>query len=180
MTGSQAPYQDPEAFRQLYDHTHLVIFRFIYGLHGGPQQEVEDLTADTFLRAWKARQRFSGTEQAAIAWLIRIARNLVIDLHRRKKSRGSEQQFDDIYQAAPEASPEDQLAFRQQLEVAWNLLQTLPDEQREIIVLRFMLDWPVNRIAEHLGILENTVSVTMRRSLIRMRKQMQVEVKINE
>jgi len=180
MTGSQAPYQDAEAFRQLYTRTHLIVFRFVYGLHSGPQQEVEDLTAETFLRAWKARQRFNGTKDAAIGWLIRIARNLVIDMHRRKMTHGAELQFDENYLATSEAGPEDQLAFRQQMEVAWNLLHTLPDEQREIIVLRYMLDWPVNRIAEHMGMLENTVSVTMRRSLIRLRKQMQVDVEIND
>jgi len=90
MPSRHAPLAEAEAFAELYQRTHLVVFRYIYGLNGGPQQEVEDLTAETFIRAWKARQRFDGGEKAALSWLLRIARNLVIDAHRRTKVRGVE------------------------------------------------------------------------------------------
>ena len=81
------PLQSVEAFDQLYQSTHLIIFRYIYGLHGGSQEDVEDLTANTFTRAWKARSRFNGDPSAAIGWLLKIARNLVIDDYRRRKIR---------------------------------------------------------------------------------------------
>src|SRR5512147_1960317 len=70
-------------FRALYEHNRLSVFRYIYGLTGGPQDAVEDLTAETFLRAWKARHRFEGDLESAIGWLIRIAKRLVIDDYRR-------------------------------------------------------------------------------------------------
>jgi RNA polymerase sigma-70 factor (ECF subfamily) len=44
------------------------VFRYIYGLSGGPLQEAEDLTAETYARAWKTRQSFSGNEEAALGW----------------------------------------------------------------------------------------------------------------
>ena len=47
MLASRSPLQDSESFSDLFAHTHLIIFRFIYGLHGGPLEEVEDLTSDT-------------------------------------------------------------------------------------------------------------------------------------
>jgi len=53
---------------------------------GGLVQEVEDLTAETFFRTWKKRAQFRGSEQAALGWLLTIARNLVFDTHRRKKA----------------------------------------------------------------------------------------------
>ena len=65
-----------EAFVRLYDRAHLMVFRYIYGMYGGPMQDVEDLTAETFLRAWGARDRFTGDEEAAIGWLFQIARRL--------------------------------------------------------------------------------------------------------
>jgi len=64
----------------------LIAFRYIYGMTGGLVQEVEDLTAETFFRTWKKRAQFRGSEQAALGWLLTIARNLVFDTHRRKKA----------------------------------------------------------------------------------------------
>jgi DNA-directed RNA polymerase specialized sigma24 family protein len=47
-----SPIASPTCFKELYERNRLPVFRYIYGLTGGPQAEVEDLTAETFLRAW--------------------------------------------------------------------------------------------------------------------------------
>jgi RNA polymerase sigma-70 factor, ECF subfamily len=169
MPGQNAPYQEPEQFSQLYERTHLVVFRFVYGLHGGPAQAVEDLTAETYLRAWKSRRRFIGDEAAALGWLLQIARNLVIDAHRRRQVRGAGLSLDDVHLTDPQASPEEQATIHEQYRTLLSAMQTLSSAQREIIVLRYLLDWPVKRISAHLGLAENTVSVNLRRILIRMR-----------
>lgn len=78
-----SPITNPEKFRILYEKNHLSVFRYIFGLVGGSQDEAEDLTAETFLRAWKARHRFEGDMDSAIGWLIQIAKRLVIDNYRR-------------------------------------------------------------------------------------------------
>ena len=170
MPSYHTPLAEAEAFAELYQHAHLVVFRYIYGLNGGPQQEVEDLTAETFIRAWKARQRFEGDENAAISWLLRIARNLVIDAHRRTKVRGVEADLKDALLIAPEASPEEQVALHEQFNALWVLISTLQPQHREMIVLRYILGWPVKRIAAHLDMLENTTSVNLRRILQRMQR----------
>ena len=66
MNGQNAPLQDANTFHRLYERAHVIIYRYIYGSLGRPVQEVEDLTAETFMRAWKARQRFEGGEEAAV------------------------------------------------------------------------------------------------------------------
>ena len=47
----------------------------------------------------------------------------------------------------------------------------LPDEQREIIILRYLLGWRVNDIASHLGASENKISVTLHRTLSKLREK---------
>ena len=49
------------------------------------------------------------------------------------------------------------------------LLDELPAETREILVLRYMLEWRVQEIARHLGITENSISVMIHRALARLR-----------
>jgi RNA polymerase sigma-70 factor (ECF subfamily) len=181
MPGNQFPLQDPEAFSQLYARTHLIIFRFVFGLQGGPAQEVEDLTCETFLRAWRGRNGFKGDEQDALRWLFAIARHLVIDAHRRKKSRIDETNellddaLHDKYFIVQGEQPEELAARREQFKHLWVLLQNLALEKREMIVLRYMLGWQVKQIAEYLHMEENTVSVSLRRILEGLRRDWSFE-----
>src|SRR5512139_3310947 len=93
MQASRPHLSDKESFSSLYTRTYLIIFRFIYGIHGGPTEDVEDITCETYMRAWKGRTKFSGDDQDALRWLFTIARNLVIDIHRKKKNK-LEETFD--------------------------------------------------------------------------------------
>ena len=166
-----APYETQAAFQVLYAETHLAVFRYIYGLNNGSVQDAEDLAAETFTRAWKARHRFTGDSRAAFGWLLTIARNLVIDAHRKHKRRKTDTGIEQIVIVAPDASPEEQAILSEQCKILWQLLQELPDERREMLVLRYMLGWRVNQIARHFGIAENTVSVTIRRLLRQLRNR---------
>ncbi len=176
MQASQPPLQDPEAFSNLFTRTQIIIFRFIYGLHGGPLEEVEDLTCDTYLRAWKARLRFRGDDHDAICWLFTIARHLVIDAHRRGKAHPDHNfvELDDtsIDAMFPSAQipVEEQAVIHEQIKRLWLVLQILNDEKRELLVLRYMLGWKVNEIARYLQKEENTVSVNIRRTLDQVRQ----------
>ncbi len=183
MGEKRAPLQESEAFSLLYQSTYLIVFRFIYGLLNGPQEEVEDLTAETFMRAWRTRHRFQGDQQAALSWLFRIARNLVIDQYRRDRSHPQVSYANpdlDFMSCASTAEAgsgvkpqavEDQVCLKEQLSILMALLQSLPTDQRELIVLRYIVDWPVKQIAQHLEMKENTVSVYLRRILKQLKTQ---------
>lgn len=154
-----------DAFTRLYEQTHLIVFRYVFGLSGGPLQEAEDLTAETYARAWKTRQRFDSNEQAALGWLLRVARNLAIDLSRRRKVRNIDEKVPVELLAAPTLSPEIDVITREQIAILWQMLDTLPDDIREMLVLRYMLGWQVRQIAAYLGTHENNVTVTIKRTL---------------
>lgn len=154
-----------DAFTRLYEETHLIVFRYMYGLSGGSSQEAEDLTAETYARAWKTRQRFRGDQQAALGWLLRIARNIAIDLSRRRKVRNVDENVTVELLIDPNLFPEMDVITREQIAVLWQMLDTLSNDVREMLVLRYMLGWQVKQVAEHLHINENNVSVTIRRAL---------------
>jgi RNA polymerase sigma-70 factor (ECF subfamily) len=163
------PIKTAEAFSHIYQQNHLKVFRYIYSLKGGPREEVEDLTAETFLKAWKARYRFNGGEDALISWLFTIARRLVIDTFRHNKVIGYEIQMDDINFLTTGLTPEAISIQREQNRILFTLLGSLTLRHREILVLRYILGWRVNDIGNYLQIPENTVSVTIRRILTKIR-----------
>jgi len=159
------PLIEPGVFQSLYNNRHIAVYRFIYGLHGGPKEEVEDLTMKTFLRAWRSRSRFQGHEEAAFGWLLIIARNLVIDHQRRRSNRQYDLDIESQVIPSPGLTPEEMLFLKEQTHTLWTIIKTFPYEQREIIVLRYILGWRVKDIGHHLDMSENHVSVTIRRIL---------------
>ena len=171
MKGQSANLRDANTFRRLYERAHVIVYRYIYGSLGGSAQEAEDLAAETFIRAWKARQRFEGDDEAAIGWLIQIAHNLIIDDYRRKKTRKIDEELDETRLNVSQAGPEERLLNQEQVQILQQMLLELDPDQREMIVLRYILEWPVNQIARHKGMLENTVSVNLRRALQRLRER---------
>lgn len=174
MSSSARFLRDKTAFEQFYDQSYLQVYRYIYGLHGGPAEDVEDITADAYMRAWKARKRFCGDRKSSYAWILTIARNLVIDSYRKNNRSIQPQQLEDTDRFEPEDKsiihPEDELVANENQMIILEILSTLPIETREMIVLRYILGWPVKQIAEHFDMLENTVTVRIRRALTQIRK----------
>ncbi len=163
--------QNAQTFTRMYEQTYLTVFRYVYGLSAGSRQEAEDLTAETFARAWKQRHRFTGDEQAAVGWLLRIARNLAIDASRRRKVRDEEESPSVEFLLDRSLGPEMDVIAREQIAILWQMMGALPARTREMLVLRYMLGWQVRQIANYLDMNENTISVTIRRTL----KSLQVE-----
>jgi RNA polymerase sigma-70 factor, ECF subfamily len=157
----------PASFRALYELNHLPVFRYVYALTGGSQDDAEDLTAETFLRAWKARHQFHGEMDSAIGWLIGIAKRLVVDNYRRTARANR-----DLLADPPrEDTPEQTAIQEEQQKFLLYLVADLPEEQREIIILRYLLGWRVHDIARHTGASENKISVSLHRTLSKLRER---------
>ncbi|MEW6717170.1 MAG: sigma-70 family RNA polymerase sigma factor [Chloroflexota bacterium] len=171
MGRKKSPILSRHAFSTLYERSHLVIFRYIFGLHGGPITEIEDLTGETFIHAWKARRTFQGNEDDAIYWLLRIARNLVYDTFRHQKTQktGLQKIQNSINQTDKDV--EAQIAHHEKVQVLYSLLSNLPPQKREFIVLRYVLGWRIKDIAHYFGMPENTASVTLRRIIEKLRQE---------
>jgi RNA polymerase sigma-70 factor (ECF subfamily) len=103
----------------------------------------------------------------AIGWLIGIAKRLVVDEYRRTV-RATRSRHPDVQ---TEPMPEQAAIQDEQQKLLLRLVANLPDEQREIIILRYLLGWRVNEIARYMGISENKVSVSIHRTLSRLREQ---------
>jgi len=162
-----SPIASAPEFQWAYQQNRLSVFRYICSLTGGPQAEAEDLTAETFLRAWKARHRYQGEQDRVIGWLIQIAKRLVIDDYRREQRAARRQP-----PAPPPAdTPEDSALHNEDSRRLAELLAALPTELREILTLRYSLGWHVKDVAAHMQMTENNVSVTIHRTLAKLRQQ---------
>ncbi len=128
---------DAEAFGQLYDHYVSGVFRFIY-YRVGSRQLAEDLTSETFVRGLRAIQRFTWQGKDFGAWLTTIARNLIADHFKSSRSR-LEIVSDDVPEGRVTASsPEEDVLALISNEMLFDAVNSLPPEQRDCILMRFI------------------------------------------
>lgn len=154
--------RNPEAFGQLYDIYFGKIYSYIYR-KTGDRQVAEDLTADTFTKALANMKAYKYIGQPFVAWLYRIAANLVADHYRSRRVTAP---LDEGMQvAATEGDPEEAaLAIDDQLAMA-RAIQTLSPDQQDVILLRFSSGLKLKEIAEVVGKTEGAVKALMFRAL---------------
>ncbi len=160
-----------EDFARFYESAHLSVFRYAMVLCAGNRSEAEDITAEAFFKAWEKRQQFSGNAAAALGWVITIARNILIDRRRAQSASPAETEMEEAL-PGEEASIEAILIDQYQMQQLLAAIAGLSNPQRDIFTLRHVLGWRVQAIAAALGLAENTVSVYLRRALVKLQSQL--------
>jgi len=170
---------DREAFAELVRRHQRPVYNFV--LRQLRQNSLaEDVTQECFLRLVQNAAEFKHEARFA-TWLYTIARNLCIDhlrkaIHRRHPSLdepprpGMERSLgESIADTHPKASSERALASSQMMSSIVSALDSLPEEQREVFLLREVGNLPFKDIADVTGVPENTVKSRMRYALDRMK-----------
>jgi RNA polymerase sigma factor (sigma-70 family) len=160
----------PDTFDRLFDDHAEALFAFLV-YRTGNRSVAEDLLGDTFERVLRTRHRFDPRRGSEKQWIYTIALNLVRDHARRHtvESRAMER----IASGAPHAAEDsrlDAIATREELHAA---LDTLGDNEREAIALRFGSDLTVRDVARVLGEKENAVEGRIYRGLQKLRSQLE-------
>jgi RNA polymerase sigma-70 factor (ECF subfamily) len=166
--GSEPPLPPP--FSALYERHYTFILSYVRRRVGDPFV-AEDLTAETFAKAWKAFPRYEERGAPFASWLLSIAHREVITHSRRK--RPTMLTPEDVRQLAGTfVLPEDRLM--QQERAAWLRahLRRLPVPQRQALWLRFGEEQSFSEIAVQLGRRENSTRVLLHRALKTLRQRM--------
>ncbi|MBR99523.1 MAG: RNA polymerase subunit sigma-24 [Flavobacteriaceae bacterium] len=135
----------------------------------------EDIFQDTFIKVIKTLKRgFYNEEGKFLPWIMRIAHNLVIDHFRRsnripKFENNSEY---DIFQNLSDSSlnAEKSIIKNQVSTDLQHLVDELPDDQKDVVIMRLYRDMSFKEIAENTGVSINTALGRMRYAIINLRK----------
>jgi RNA polymerase sigma factor (sigma-70 family) len=143
----------------------------------GRWADAEDLTAEAFLRAYRALAAYPPDRIQVLrprSWLLTIVlnvwRNSVREKARRPPTESTEQLTDPPDPPDPNADVERAVGQRETDRELADLLTVLPYEQRAAVVLRHVVDLPVAEVAEVLGRPEGTVKAQISRGLRRLRE----------
>jgi len=139
---------DMDAVRFLYIRYKDNVYGYVLSIVREPH-EAEDVTQQVFMKLMSSIQKYEPRAVPFTAWILRVARNVAIDQLRQRRSIACEEVFD------PSAQSDDSgRDCRRDLESA---LQTLPEDQRDVVLLRHLVGLTPGEIASRLGRSESSI-----------------------
>lgn len=163
------------AFDILLERYENKIFSYIYFVVRS-QDIADDIFQDTFMKAIVTIRQGRYTENGKFpAWLTRIAHNLIIDYFRQSKNENNVSNeevgydlFNDL--RLSEANVEMKMVVDQTLDDVKMLVDNLPQNQREVVYMRYYQELSFKEIAEITGVSINTALGRMRYALLNLRR----------
>ena len=164
-----------EAFDELLERHKDRVFMYIY--HSVKNEELaNDLFQDTFVKAITTIKQGRYVENGHFAaWVTRIAHNLIIDYYRQVKNENLQSTDDtDVNilnrKELSESTIEENLVTSQIHSDVRRLIRTLPESQREVLVMRYYKNMSFKEIADTTGVSINTALGRMRYAILNMRR----------
>jgi RNA polymerase sigma-70 factor (ECF subfamily) len=163
---------DPEALAELVEKYRRPLFGFILNMTGG-QNDADEIFQETWFRAIAKLDRYR--HDNFMGWLVRIARNLIIDRHRRRRPTVS---LDAPHEEGPGArlewtdpapGPRDRAVTVDALGAVAHAVAGLPEEQKEVFLMRMEAGMSFREIAGVQRVSINTALARMQYALAKLR-----------
>jgi RNA polymerase sigma-70 factor (ECF subfamily) len=148
-------------FHELYERYAQDVYRFSYWMSGDPA-EAEDITSETFVRAWVAKTPIR--TETVKAYLFAIARNLY-----RQQLRRSRREADlNALERDPAPAPDQLVEDRLNLAEAQASMQILSEVDRAALIMRVLYEMPYEEIARALSLSVSAAKVKVHRARLRL------------
>jgi RNA polymerase sigma-70 factor (ECF subfamily) len=148
-------------FHEIYERHSKDVYRYSFWLSGSAQ-DADDLTSETFARAWVGRHKIR--TESVKAYLFAIARNLYLN-QKRRANRKVELSHDLV---DPKPGPDQLVETRLELDRTLNALQTLSEVDRTALLLRIQHELSYAEIARILELPLTTVKVKVYRARLKL------------
>ncbi len=164
----EAAQNDPARFAELYENNFERVYAYV-ARRVGDRAETEDLTSEVFHHALANLRRFEWRGIPFAAWLFRIAANLISDRWQHK----SREQVTDGVEIESTSSKSMEFEEVERRAILFRLVDTLPAEQRRVVVLRFVEQKSVKEVAREIRKTEGAVKQLQFRALSSLRARME-------
>lgn len=161
----QAVQGDAQAFGALYNLYLDAIYKYIY-YRTGKALVAEDLTERVFLKAWSGIGNYEQRGIHFSSWLYRIARNTAIDYYRTKREEVPFAIDPPTLAEEEGLTPEQLLLSKEEVKELQRAISQLPEEQQQVIILRFVEGLSYVQVSEIMGKSEGACRVIQHRTLM--------------
>ena len=168
----QAANGDVDAYGEIYSIYVDRIYRYVF-YQVKDKMLAEDITEDTFVRAWKVIKTCRGREETFSAWLYRVAHNRMVDVIRKNHRLVPLEEVETVNDADPEEEADKRLARQSVM----NAVATLPEPQKQLILLKFINGADNNEIGRVMQKGQGAVRALQMRALDNLRQKLSAGVK---
>ena len=165
----EAAQRDPARFADLYENNFERVYAYVVR-RVGDRAETEDLVSEVFHHALAHLKRYEWRGIPFAAWLYRIAANLISDRWQRKDHEDVADEPEQIESAAATGVEFEEVERRATL---FRLVETLPAEQRRVVLLRFVEEKSIKEVAREIRKTEGAVKQLQFRALTSLRARME-------
>ena len=159
---------DADAFEQLVAAYRNQVFRLALRMCGN-EADADEVAQEAFLSAWKGLPNFRG-ESRFSTWLYQLTTHAAIDLMRREKRQAAAEDIDGITAADDGLSPQQQVERAETRREVRSALMQLPEEYRQVLVLRFMQELSYEEIGQTLKLPAGTVKSRLNRAKAQLKE----------
>lgn len=159
--------ENREAFATLVDRYSPRLLRYILRISSLSTEEAEETLQEVFIKVWQNINEYD-EDQKFSSWIYRITHNETISAFRKKSSRGDDQKLslDDefVQEVSSHLSVEKEVDETLTAEHVQEVLKTLPEKYKTVLVLRFLEGYSYTEIADILEVPEGTVATLLSRA----------------
>jgi RNA polymerase sigma-70 factor (ECF subfamily) len=165
--------ENQNAFSELYDLYHKLLFRLIYSILKD-ENSSEDLLQEVFVQIWEKAGDYNREKGTPYSWIVTLTRNRAIDRIRSKRFRNDQNTIRDTEDYILPSIESDQLTPFGALEAAQRstivkkCLDLIPVEQKEVLVTAYFGGYSQSEIAEKYQLPLGTVKTRMRQGLLKL------------
>ena len=160
---------DQDAAAVLFDHYYPRLYRYAFARLSSPQ-DAEDVAAEAFAKVLRGLDKFRWRGAGFEAWIFRITKNLVVDRYRRGDAEVIDSEVVTKVMPVDTAAPDAATVAEEERAELNELIDRLPEEQREIVLLRFAAEMDTNEVAAITKRNANAVRQLQFRALTNLRK----------
>ena len=168
---TKAKQLDPEALEALHQQFYEPVARYIR-FKVSDRQTTEDLSGEVFVRVLEALKRDKAWRESPQGWVMGIARNVVADYY-RKRERLTEVKLEADVTATQEANPSQVALLGERKQRLMQAIQQLTDDQRDVILMRFMEGINIEGVAQAINKTPGAVKGLQYRALRALAELMQ-------
>lgn len=154
---------DPTALQIIHQRFYGAVARYIQ-FKVGDATVAEDLIGEVFVKMVESLQRGKGWRDSPQGWIMGITRHLVADYY-RQKSRRQEVQLPENLTDGEENGPSHQAMLNERKRILWGAIQHLTDEQRDVVLMRFMGGINIKNVAKAINKTPGAVKALQYRAL---------------
>lgn len=165
-------------FRIIMDHYYKEIFKYVYNLVGD-NITTEDLVHEIFIKVYKNIQKYNPDKASFRTWLYRISSNHVINYFNSKSYRQIQKSVELDFDIKSNENILEGIIKKEKIDLIISIMHScLKEKHLKIMNLHFFSGLSVNEISESLGIPQKTIYKVIKTSIVKIKKEVQLNGKI--